>query len=83
MSTPTCPHDPCEFAGQPIGMYHCPECGEMVLAGMPHPDYSLLEEEASLKEELDKVYGTKEDIEKENWNRMDAHRNDKKGGGEG
>jgi hypothetical protein len=20
----------------PIGMFHCPECGEMVLAGLPH-----------------------------------------------
>jgi hypothetical protein len=26
-----------------MGMYHCPECGEMVLAGVAHPDYSLLE----------------------------------------
>jgi hypothetical protein len=25
-----------------IGMFHCPECGEMVLAGAPHPDYSLI-----------------------------------------
>jgi hypothetical protein len=31
-----CPHDPRELAGAPIGMYHCPECGEMVLAGLPH-----------------------------------------------
>lgn len=22
-------------------MHHCPVCGEMVIAGMPHPDYSL------------------------------------------
>ena len=35
-----CGHDPREMAGQPIGMFHCPECGEMVIAGMPHPDYS-------------------------------------------
>lgn len=21
----------------PIGMYHCPDCGAMVLAGLPHP----------------------------------------------
>jgi len=21
-----------------IGMYHCPDCGAMVLAGLPHPD---------------------------------------------
>lgn len=47
-----CPHDPMELAGQPIGMYHCPECGEMVLAGSPHPDYSLLEEE-NLNERID------------------------------
>ena len=32
-----CPHDPRETTG-PIGMYHCPECGEMVLAGLVHPD---------------------------------------------
>jgi hypothetical protein len=37
----TCPHDPQETQG-PIGMYHCPECGVMVLAGMGHPDdYSV------------------------------------------
>jgi hypothetical protein len=22
-------------------MYHCPECNEMVVAGLEHPDYSL------------------------------------------
>lgn len=33
-----CKHDPKETIG-PIGMYHCPECGDMVLAGMDHPDY--------------------------------------------
>lgn len=26
-----------------IGMFHCPECGEMVLSGVPHPDYSQIE----------------------------------------
>jgi hypothetical protein len=30
-----------EYIGVPIGMFHCPECGEMVLAGVPHPDYSI------------------------------------------
>ena len=30
-----CP-DPRLLLGQPIGMYHCPECGEMQIAGMPH-----------------------------------------------
>ena len=40
-----CTYDPKEYANQPIGMFHCPECGEMVLAGMDHPDPDLLEEE--------------------------------------
>lgn len=26
-------------------MYHCPECGDMVLAGCPHPDYSIIQTE--------------------------------------
>ena len=46
-----CPHDPRQYLGAPIGMYHCPECGEMVLAGMEHPDYSLLAEELQQAEE--------------------------------
>lgn len=32
----TCPYDPREMAGLPIGMFHCPMCGEMVIAGMEH-----------------------------------------------
>lgn len=32
-----CSYDPRPLAGQPIGMFHCPECGCMVLAGMEHP----------------------------------------------
>ena len=31
-----CPEDPLMLAGQPIGQYHCPYCGMMVLAGIPH-----------------------------------------------
>lgn len=31
-----CQEDPEKLAGQPIGMYHCPDCGCMVLAGMKH-----------------------------------------------
>lgn len=38
-----CSYDPKELAGQPIGMLHCPICGQMVVAGMDHPDYSLLD----------------------------------------
>lgn len=30
-----CPHDPRTTMGA-IGMYHCPECGDMQLAGYPH-----------------------------------------------
>lgn len=33
-----CPEDPRRLTGEPIGMYHCPWCGMMVLAGLPHPD---------------------------------------------
>jgi hypothetical protein len=31
-----CPEQPMLLAGQPIGMYHCPDCGCMLIAGMPH-----------------------------------------------
>ena len=31
-----CPEDPVLLTGQPIGMYHCPYCGEMQLAGVSH-----------------------------------------------
>ena len=33
-----CSYDPKQLFGEPIGMFHCPECGEMVVAGMDHPD---------------------------------------------
>lgn len=33
----SCPHDPKQYLGAPIGMYHCPECGTMVIAGLEHP----------------------------------------------
>lgn len=31
-----CPENPVLLAGQPIGQYHCPACGMMVMAAMPH-----------------------------------------------
>lgn len=34
-----CPHDPVNVPG---GMYHCPECGEVVVAGFPHPTPEML-----------------------------------------
>jgi hypothetical protein len=34
----TCPEDPARLRGLPLGMYHCPHCGCMVIAGMEgHP----------------------------------------------
>ncbi len=40
-----CEFDPKTYANQPIGMFHCPLCGEMVLAGMDHPDVDKVDEE--------------------------------------
>jgi hypothetical protein len=33
------PWEPQQLAGAPMGQYHCPYCGAMVLAGAPHVDY--------------------------------------------
>jgi hypothetical protein len=44
-----CEFDPRSLAGMPIGMFHCPECGEMVVAGLQHPDY----------EEEDETHGSR------------------------
>jgi len=38
-----CKFDPRTYAEAAIGQFHCPLCGEMVLAGYPHPDYSILD----------------------------------------
>lgn len=32
-----CDYDPVPLAGLPLGMFHCPDCGCMILAGVPHP----------------------------------------------
>jgi hypothetical protein len=43
----TCPEDPEKLCGQPIGMYHCPDCGCMQVACIPHmcnPELCLLED---------------------------------------
>jgi hypothetical protein len=39
------PWDPIQLVGAPIGQYHCPYCGEMVIAGMNHVDYREVEGE--------------------------------------
>jgi hypothetical protein len=33
------PWEPQQLKGAPMGQYHCPYCGAMCLAGVPHPDY--------------------------------------------
>jgi hypothetical protein len=33
------PWDPQQLVGAPMGQYHCPYCGAMCVAGVPHPDY--------------------------------------------
>jgi hypothetical protein len=38
---PGCNERPEELAGMPLGMYHCPDCGSMVCAGLPHPALCL------------------------------------------
>jgi hypothetical protein len=40
-----CPEDPMLLAGQPIGMYHCPGCDMMVVAGMSHTSPGATEEQ--------------------------------------
>lgn len=32
-----CEFDPMTLQDKPIGMLHCPECGEIIIAGIPHP----------------------------------------------
>jgi hypothetical protein len=34
------PWEPQQFGGVPLGQYHCPYCGAMVIAGVPHIDYA-------------------------------------------
>lgn len=34
------PWDPQQRVNEPMGMYHCPYCGCMVMAGLPHTDYT-------------------------------------------
>jgi hypothetical protein len=33
-----CAEKPEKLKGAPLGMYHCPDCGAMVIAGVEHPD---------------------------------------------
>lgn len=37
LSPANCAEKPEALAGAPLGQYHCPDCGAMVVAGLPHP----------------------------------------------
>lgn len=37
------PWEPQQLDGAPLGQYHCPYCGAMVMAGLPHIDYTGLD----------------------------------------
>lgn len=39
---PTCSYKPETLIGAPLGMFHCPECGDMQLAGAPHSSRYVL-----------------------------------------
>lgn len=49
------PWDPQQLGGAPLGQYHCPHCGAMVMAGLPHTDYSG-EERVLTTENLPEIY---------------------------
>jgi hypothetical protein len=36
------PWEPQQLVGAPIGQYHCSYCMAMVMAGMPHLDYAVV-----------------------------------------
>jgi hypothetical protein len=43
-----CPYPTQHLLGVPIGMFHCPLCGEMVLAGQEHGPRVFTDEELTL-----------------------------------
>jgi hypothetical protein len=47
-----CTHDPRQTFG-PIGMYHCPECGEMQIAGFEHTGIMEDEDWEELEKKLE------------------------------
>lgn len=58
-----CDFDPEPLKGVPLGMFHCPYCGEMVLAGAEHPDYDWLdtpEGQAEIEQHMREVERSRE-----------------------
>lgn len=45
MTKKKCTFDPRTYTESAIGQFHCPVCGEMVVAGFPHPDYSIFDKQ--------------------------------------
>jgi len=37
-----CPYEPEHLVGVPMGMFHCPVCGDMLLAGLKHPKRNIV-----------------------------------------
>ena len=59
----SCEFKPEELVNVPMGMFHCPECGEMVLAGYPHPPTWLeLQKDKKFLDALDNLDSLKEEI---------------------
>lgn len=46
------PWDPQQLGGVPLGMYHCPYCGGMVVAGMVHLDHQAMVPEDAIDREF-------------------------------
>lgn len=44
MPANTCDYDPKVLTGAPIGQFHCPKCGDMVIAGLAHYPPSTINE---------------------------------------
>jgi hypothetical protein len=39
-----CPFDPTQEPWCHLGQFHCELCGEMILGGIPHLDYSIMDD---------------------------------------
>ena len=47
-----CPFDPAVYKNAPMGMFHCPICGEMQLAGIEHLPFEIDIEQDEYEEVL-------------------------------
>ena len=56
----TCSFDPKTTHGA-IGMFHCPECGEMVIASMDHPGIMEESDWEEFQKAMDKKFEEQDD----------------------